>query len=159
VFVVIFIQNTNSGVCTHMKHKYLWFFLVLGDSRKDTNTGVCCESHTKHKYWCLLGQSYETQILVFILRVIRSLNTGVCYDSYIQHKYKCSKIERLLILVQLVYQWRTKGPSNPNGAWGRQTHRIMKLVCWGGGCVSFSDRSLHFRTLSVTSLTSASIYH
>jgi hypothetical protein len=31
------------------------FLLAVGDSRKDTNTGVYCESHTKHKYLCLLG--------------------------------------------------------------------------------------------------------
>jgi len=62
------------------------------------------------------------------MTVICNTNTGVRYDSHMQHKYKCSKIERLLILVQLVFQWRTKGPKNPRGTCGPQTQRILKLV-------------------------------
>jgi len=127
VFVVRVIQNTNSGIC-NVRNKNICVFLVLNGSSKDVNTGVCCESHTKFKYWYLLGQSCETQILVLVLRVIRKTNTGVCYNNHKQHKYKCNKIERLLILVQLVFQWRTKGPKNPRGAWVPQTHRILKLV-------------------------------
>jgi hypothetical protein len=89
VFAVRVIQNTNSCVCTHTKHKYSLLLIVLGDSRKDINAGVCCESNTKHKFWCLLRQSYATQILVFVMTVIRNTNPGVCYDSHMQHKYCC----------------------------------------------------------------------
>ena len=60
MFVVRVIQNTNSGVGSHTKHKYLCFFSIgvlvfvfRMALTTDTSIGVCCESHTKHKYWCL----------------------------------------------------------------------------------------------------------
>ena len=123
-------KDTNAGVCceSHKKHKY---WCLMGQSYEtqilifvlrvigNRNIGVCCESHTKHKLWYIY--SCETQIFVFLLVLgdsRKDTNTGVCYDSHMQHKYKCSKIERLLILVQLVYQWPTNGPNNPRGAWG-----------------------------------------
>jgi hypothetical protein len=91
--------------------------------------------------------SYETQILVFLLVLgdsHKSTNTGVCvcvcvcYESHMKHKYKRSKIESLLIFVQVVYQWRIKVPIKPRGAWGPQTHRILTLVCFlGGGGTGF----------------------
>lgn len=67
--------------------------------------------------------SYETQILVFLLVLgdsHKSTSTGVCYVNHMKYKYKYIKIENLLILVQVVYQWRIKGPSKPRGRGARK---------------------------------------